>query len=195
MQRTPFAPIVKTRMPVLFALLGTVLLSACDKTAKPSADVAEPAGKEAPAPAVAEAPAPEVVAPSRTDEAKALMGGMMAALERMTVAFEGVKDEASAKTAAEVIITTTSELTELGGKARALKGQMSAEEQKTMEEDPTSSDIQEKMQSISQRLSKAGAALPQDPAVQKAIMPAMQSFGEAMRAMSGYLPPAAPEGE
>jgi len=43
--------------------------------------------------------------------------------------------------------------------------------------------------------SKAGAALPQDPAEQQAIMPAMKSFGEAMRAMSGYQSPAAPEGE
>lgn len=193
MQRTPFALIVKTPMHFLFALLGSVLLSSCDKSTKPGADGAAPAGEEAPVSAAAEPPAP--VAPSRTDEAKALAIGMMAALERMTVAFEGVKDEASAKAAAEVILTTTSEMTELAGKARTLKEQMSEEEQKAMEEDQTGAEIQAKMELIGERLSKAGAALPQDPAVQQAIMPAMISFGEAMRTMSGYQSPAAPQGE
>lgn len=185
--------IAKTRMPDLFALLGAFLLPSCDKSTKPGADGAAPAGEDAPVSAAAEPHAP--VAPSRTDEAKALAIGMMAALERMTVAFEGVKDEASAKAAAEVILTTTAELTELAGKAQTIKEQMSEEEQKAMEEDQTGAQIQAKMQSIGERLSKAGAALPQDPAVQQAIMPAMKSFGKAMRTMSGYQPPTAPQGE
>ncbi len=178
------------RSAVLLPLLGALLVSACDKSAKQQPGASESAPGTVGA--IAESPA---AAPSRVEEGKALMGGMMASLERMTVAFEGVKDEASAKAAAEVILTTTAEITELAGKARALKEQMSAEELKALEEDQMLPEIEAKMRSMRERLTKAGAALPQDPAVQQAIMPAMKSFGEAMRAMSGYEPSAAPEGE
>lgn len=185
------------RSAVLLPLLGVLLVSACDKSTKqqPGAAESAPGTVEATAESPAAAPSAEeatAAAPSRVEEAKAVMFGMMDALEKMAAALEGVKDEAGAKAAAEVIVATTGEMTGLAGKARALKEQMSAEEQKDMEAGPEN---EAKMKAIMERLSKAGAALPQDPAVQQALMPAMKSFGEAMRAMSGYQPSAAPESE
>jgi hypothetical protein len=140
------------RSATLLPLLGVLLVSACDKSTKkqPGATGTAPGAEETTA---AEAPA---AAPSRVEEAKALMGGMMAALEKMAAAFEGVKDEASAKVAAEAIVATTAEMTELAGNARTLKEQMGAEERKALEEDQMGPEIEAKMQSIMERLSKAG---------------------------------------
>lgn len=183
---------------MLSTVLGAFLMTACDKPA----EVAGSAPRSENGPSAPAGQTPESSdAPNRVEACKTLMRQMLGSLETMTTAFEGVKDEASAKAASEVIASTTNELIAFANQARALKDQLTEAENKAMEEDQAGPEIESKMESIRERLTKAGAALPQDPAVQQAIMPAIKSFGEAMRAMaveSGYKPSepaAAPEEE